>query len=506
MKKLLEYFNLKPALLFSVCMALMVSCEDTIEVQEYGIINGSVHDALTGDPIEGVTVSTNPASNIAVTDENGIFIMTQVPAGDITLSAKKLYYKTYTVSINVLPETIKETYILLEKSDGYELPTGNFSNPVPSNGTSGIKITDTLSWTFETDRSNDTVTYDLRIYEAPGSEPLIEFIQIADTFAVIDLFKYSHTYYWQVSAIINDSAFSNSQLWSFTTEDFPQLPILFSGKTGDMYNIYGIDTLNFNAYQLTYGQTNINWNPRSNPVTGRIAFISNRDIDMQIYHMNQKGEEIKKVTVVSVTGNYNNGIGFCWSPDGSMVLYPHYNKLYRINADGTGLTLVATAPDDRHFTSCDWSKYTSKIVVATTGNNPYENEIYLMNADGTDMAMLVDDLPGIIQNPSFSIDGQKILFTHDADGLNSWDGRQLNSRIYLLTINDSTLVDLSLYKEDGTNDLMPRFSPDGSGIIFVNTSNIQGSKHNIYIQDTDGNKRRLMIEDATMPEWVISFD
>lgn len=506
MKKLTIY-TVRLSSIIVLCLTLMlVSCEDTIDVREYGIISGSVHDALTGAPIEGVTITTNPASNIVVTDAEGNFNIIQVPAGDVTLTAKKLYYKSYSVNINIQPESVKETAILLERSSDYGLPQGNFINPYPVDGATGNKLSDTIKWQFLVSSGEDSVKYNFRLYEAPETDPFIELIQIIDTFALVSNLKYNHTYYWQVSAVADDSIFANSELWSFTTEDFPQLPVLFARKSGDIYNIYGADTTWENIIQLTHGLTNVNWFPKINPVTGNIAFVSNQKLNMQIFSMNNKGENIKKITVLDITGNYNKGTGFCWSPDGSMLVYPHYDKLYRIKSDGTGLTLIATAPQGRHFTSCDWSNYTNKIVVATTGNNPFENEIYLMNSDGSNMLVLIEDLPGIIQNPVFSIDGQRILYTRDADGLNSWDGRQLNSRIYLQSINDTLAIDLSINKEEGTNDLMPGFSPDGSKIIFVNTSNISGSKHNIFISDIDGNNRRIVLEDATMPDWKVALN
>lgn len=503
MKRFFQFLSINPGLLLALFFGLfLVSCEDTIDIQEYGIISGSVHDALTGAPIAGVSISTNPASNIVLSDEEGNFSITQVPAGDITLSAKKLYYKTYSVSINVQPESVKETAILLEQSDSYQLPSGNLINPEPADGSMGTGLTDTIRWQLSTVCEEDSITYNFRLYEAPETNAITEFFAMSDTFALVTDLKYNHTYYWQVSAVLQDSVFANSKLWSFTTVDFPALSVLFARKDGEIYNIYGTDSSFSEVFQLTNGVTNTNWYPKSNPVTGNIAFVSNRNTSMQIYTMTDEGEEIKKVTVLNVTGNYNEGTGFCWSPDGSMLLYPHYNKLYRINADGTGLLLIATAPPGRHFTSCDWSDYTDKIVVATTGNNPYENELYLMNSNGSNMALFVADLPGVIQNPVFSVDGQKVLFTRDADGLNAWDGRQLNARMYLQGINDTISIDLSSEKEEGTNDLMPRFSPDGAMLIFVNTSNIPTGKHSIYSADLEGNNRRLIIDNATMPEWV----
>lgn len=497
-------FDLKPYrnLVYGLFIVMnCISCEDTVDIQEYGIITGSVKDVLTGEPVVGVTISTNPASTVVITDADGKFSIASVPVGDIILSAKKLYYKTYSATINIQPESVNEISILMEKSEGYDLPSGNFVNPKPANGSNGIELTDTLRWQLITNAETDSIKFDFFLFETPDTNPVFQLEQVSDTFAIVRNLKYNKTYYWQVAASSKDSLFAYSKLWNFTTVDFPRLPFLFARTTNGIIDIYGMDSSKQIVIKLTGGQANLNWNPRYNPVTGAIAFVSNRQFNMQLYTMDNKGDDIFKVTTLNVTGNYNNGTGFCWSPDGSKLLYPHYNKLYSINKDGTGLTLIATAPEGRHFKSCDWSNYTNRIVVATVGDNPYENEIYLLNENGTGMTLLVEDQPGIIENPIFSIDGQKIMYTRDADGLNSWDGRQLNSKIYLYTLADSSTVDLSINKEDGTNDLMPRFSPDGASIIFVNTSNIAGSKHSIYISDTDGNNRQLLEDDATMPEW-----
>ena len=56
-------------------------------------------------------------------------------------------------------------------------------------------------------------------------------------------------------------------------------------------------------------------------------------------------------------------------------------------------------------------------------------------------------------------------------------------------------------KEAGTNDLDPRFSPDGAKIIFVNTNNDGISPRTIMTMNIDGRDRTVLFEGAEMPDW-----
>ncbi len=88
---------------------------------------------------------------------------------------------------------------------------------------------------------------------------------------------------------------------------------------------------------------------------------------------------------------------------------------------------------------------------------PYDSEIYTMDADGSNMTLVVDSLPGTVSAPTWSIDGNSILYTHDISGFESPDGRQLDSRIFLKSLIDPTLIDLSLTKTQAqTMDLIQR--------------------------------------------------
>ena len=62
-------------------------------------------------------------------------------------------------------------------------------------------------------------------------------------------------------------------------------------------------------------------------------------------------------------------------------------------------------------------------------------------------------------------------------------------------------MDVSIEKPAGTNDLNPRFSPDGAAVIFVNTNNDGISQRNIWKMELDGGGRTLLFENAITPEW-----
>ncbi|WP_162054342.1 carboxypeptidase-like regulatory domain-containing protein [Pontibacter pamirensis] len=489
-------------ILFLLLLTGIVACnEDTIEPNGQGSIRGVVIDAETNRPVEAVSITTNPATSAVITDAEGVFSITNIARGNYTISAQKLGYKTKTATIAVRNAEQSDVTLVLEETQAGGSVPALPGNPDPEANATGQPIDITLSWQAPDTVNSDSLTYDVFLYESGSTDKRKIAEAVSDTSVAVRDLMYNTTYFWQVVVKDNNGRLTNGEVWSFTTVALPEARYLFARATDGDYNVYSSDGTEANTFRLT-SEFSREWWPVLNPQRDVIAYSSNIGIEPQIFSMNRDGSNKRQITSVPVAGYHNQGIGFVWSPDGGQLLYPNYNNLYRIERDGSGLTLIATAPANRHFRMMDWTGSGDKIAAQTIGANINDSEIYIMNADGSGMELLVGNLPGRVESPAFSIDGNNILYTHDASGFENLEGRQLNAHIYRINTDGSGLIDLSRFKPEGTNDLYPRYSPDGSKIIFVNTPNDNLGPHDIYIMDaSDGRNRVKLFSNATMPDW-----
>ena len=143
-------------------------------------------------------------------------------------------------------------------------------------------------------------------------------------------------------------------------------------------------------------------------IVEKIAFCSYRDGNFEIYTMDTDGSGLKRVTQ-----SPENDLWPSWSPDGKQIAFEESDRIYVINADGTGrrpLTLTAPGRLDRRPS---WSPDGSKILfVSTLSGNA---DLYTMNPDGTDQRPLTSN-PGVDTSPSWSPDSTKIAFLSERDG------------------------------------------------------------------------------------------
>ena len=146
--------------------------------------------------------------------------------------------------------------------------------------------------------------------------------------------------------------------------------------------------------------------PTAIPATGKIAFVSNRDGQDNIYIMNADGSGLTRLTFdftrlstpswTPDKGRFDPGVTPdptpevlhpSWSPDGSRIAFVSSldgtAKIYVMNADGSGQTRLTNisgidsspvwSPDGKHIT---FSR---------------EAEIYIINADGTGLTNLTNN-------------------------------------------------------------------------------------------------------------------
>jgi len=124
--------------------------------------------------------------------------------------------------------------------------------------------------------------------------------------------------------------------------------------------------------------------------------------------------------------------------------------IYTMNPDGTTQTRITNS----RATKCCavWSPDHSKIVFADTISGNVQ--IFVMDANGSNLQQLTTFLPGTNALPSaWSPDGTKILFIRGSP-----------QKVWVMNANGGSPTQLTF---GASQDLHPRFSPDGSTIVLA---------------------------------------
>src|SRR2546425_649546 len=160
--------------------------------------------------------------------------------------------------------------------------------------------------------------------------------------------------------------------------------------------------------------------------SGQIAFISDRDRNLDIYLMNVDGPG-----VMQLTNDPSNDTHPDWSPDGTRIVFTSFRdgnaEIYAMNADGSN----ATPLTDNGAQMPAWSPDGTRIAFTSARDGNWE--IYVMNADGSDPRNLTNSPDGDF-GPAWSLDGTKIAFDSHRDG---------NEEIYVMNADGSSLRNLT---------------------------------------------------------------
>ena len=157
---------------------------------------------------------------------------------------------------------------------------------------------------------------------------------------------------------------------------------------------------------------------------GKIAFISTRDGNEQIYVMNADGSGQTRLA----NNNYDDEYP-CWSPDGAKIAFVSdrdgNREIYVMNADGSGQTRLTN--NSAWDYGPKWSPDGSKIAFSSDRDGNWE--VYVMNTDGSGQTRLTNNNAGDEQ-PRWSPDGTKIAFRNSYNGallVIDADGRNLTT-------------------------------------------------------------------------------
>lgn len=200
----------------------------------------------------------------------------------------------------------------------------------------------------------------------------------------------------------------------------------------------------------------------------------------QIFVINVHGSHLRQVTH-SRQGPQGGSFSFSGKKIAFFQNYPAPYQIFTINANGSGERQLTHAPfpgaDDPSFS------HDGKRIVFTEGVGSEGPQIFIMNADGSHQKQLTH-VRGGADKGSFSPDGRKILFNSRRCGVCEMDSDGSHQRALL------------------KNGFEARFSPDGTKIVYIvgtlrfsRTSPFPTYTTQIFVMNADGSNRLQLTHD-----------
>ncbi|MGE5262493.1 MAG: DPP IV N-terminal domain-containing protein, partial [Acidobacteriota bacterium] len=241
------------------------------------------------------------------------------------------------------------------------------------------------------------------------------------------------------------------------------------GRPACVRNVYLLSSDGFSLIRLTPsvpGKPLVsNWDATWAPDDSRLAFVSDRDGNEEIYTINNDGSGLTRLTNNPAADSHPG-----WSPDGKQLVFETNRdgryQLYQMNADGSGVKrLMTDSADDRYpvwIPGCfDRIVFASNrdggvfriYAVDPDGSNPIRLTTLPAGSTAADLYPYWSGLPETWR-PKGACCVPGITFDSLRDG---------NEEIYLMRFDGSKLTRLT---NNPARDMRPAPSPDGNRIAF----------------------------------------
>lgn len=225
------------------------------------------------------------------------------------------------------------------------------------------------------------------------------------------------------------------------------------------------------------------WHPQSDWVA--VVHMDSVDFDLDgikdslyygIWHLETHTLEIQPLNVLYGFGNIK------WSPDGKKLVMESGGHIYtvevpRIDPVFVDMTTLKQLTSEGGNFFPQWSPDGEWIVYDSNVNDPKGAQvIWKMRSDGSQKTDISKHLVGEWRTPDWSPDGRRIVFRNYVNS---------GGEIYTMDINGNNLERLTF---DDRSDENPKYSPDGSKIAYISSTN--KGEVSIRVMNTDGSNNR----------------
>lgn len=206
---------------FIICLSFMTSCdEEKLDIVNYGSVSGTVIDGDTYMPVQGVLITTTPASISLLTDADGKFTIPKIAEGEVAVNVKKKEYLSNTISVAIYGEE-KATLDFLLYKDENNIGDISIYDPVPGNGALDQLTGFTMKWNVNGKKAQTDLTYSIYLFESNSTVQNLVGDGIIEKQVTVSDLKYSTTYFWYVVANYKGNKIAFSPTWSFKTKAQP---------------------------------------------------------------------------------------------------------------------------------------------------------------------------------------------------------------------------------------------------------------------------------------------
>ena len=273
--------------------------------------------------------------------------------------------------------------------------------------------------------------------------------------------------------------------------DAQTMSTLWKNSMENTYRDLGKDTTSNPVGQLLLSTKNagrMNVSPAISPDGKYVAFLSELDlfsIDLFLADA-ETGAIVRKLGSRLTNGDIDE-FSFIesagtFSPDSRKFAFSVFsegkNKLMIVDVENGKTVSVEEMGDITEFTNITWAPNGSEV--AFSGLKDGRSDIYTYNLDTKVLNQLTDDYYSDFQ-PSFSRDGQYIVFSTDRMSLES-SSKSVDIPMGLAVVDIATKGIRNIPVFPGANNLNPHFSSSGDDIYFLSNSDGFRNLYRIVIE------------------------